>query len=151
MVREQPWELSVARDENQSQALDTIQDYVTDARVLLQDSVSPYRYEDTSLVAALNFMLLEARRLRADLFIGKHGTRVPYFATVDDTQVDIEPAFRLAFLYGMVGHALQRDQEDIEDSRASSFLAAFNSILNGTAASSMIVPPGGGVPAKRAQ
>ena len=138
------------RDSNQSQALDTVQDYITEARILLQDIISPPRYEDTSLLSALNLMLLEARRIRADLFIGKHGTRVPYFATVDDTQVDIEPAFRLAFLYGMVGHALQRDQEDIEDQRASAFLGAFNSILNGQAASTMITPPAGGAPRRAA-
>ena len=138
------------RDTNQSQALDTVQDYITDARVLLQDTISPQRYDDPSLISALNVMLLEARRIRADLFITKYGTRVPFFAAVDDTPVDIEPAFRLAFLYGMVGHALQRDQEDIEDQRASAFLGAFNSILNGQSASTMITPPGGGAPRRAA-
>ena len=46
--------------------LDTVQDYITDARVLLQDLISPYRYDDPSLLTALNVALLEARRLRAD-------------------------------------------------------------------------------------
>jgi hypothetical protein len=58
--------------------LETVADYVDDARVLLLDQVQPYRYDDTSLLTALNVALLEGRRLRADLFVfndrkGGHG------------------------------------------------------------------------------
>lgn len=137
------------RDDPQSQALDTVQDYVSDTRTLLQDTIQPYRYLDTELLVAFNSMLLEARRIRADLFVTKWGIRIPYYPTVDDTQVDIEPQFRLAFVYGTVGHALLRDQEDIEDGRATSFLTSFNSILNGMSGASIVAPPAGGAPMRK--
>lgn len=120
-----------------STALLTIDDYIADARILLQDTVSPYRYSDTSLVIAMNVTLLEARRLRADLFLynkcapGKKG--VQSLQAKDGTEVQMEEPFRLAILHGMVAHALERDQEDIQDARAAAFLAVFNSMLVGKA------------------
>lgn len=133
-----------------SGTLDTVQDYITDTRTLLQDTVAPYRYDDASLLVALNSSLLEARRLRADLFVFQHGNRVPSYSSVSDEDVPIEPPFRLAFVYGTVAHALMRDQEDIEDVRATSFMNAFNSILTGSVAVSLTAPPGPGAPARRA-
>jgi hypothetical protein len=56
----------------------------------------------------------------------------------------MEPPFRLAFVFGTVAHALMRDQEDIEDSRASTFMAAFNSMLIGNGAAAIVTPPGHG-------
>ena len=56
-------------------ALDTVQDYVSAARVLLQDTVAPYRYSDADMIAELNLAILEAKRVRPDLFFeyrGKH-------------------------------------------------------------------------------
>lgn len=125
--------------------LATVEDYIDDVRVLLQDNRAPYRYDDTSLLAAFNETLLEARRIRADLFVYRHGhDHVPSYSTVDSEEVHIEPAFRVAFVYGTVAHALMRDQEDIEDARASAFRAAFNSMLIGTGAAAIVPPPGGG-------
>jgi hypothetical protein len=124
--------------------LDTVEDYITDARVLLLDQVAPYRYDDPSLLTALNVALLEGRRLRADLFVfcDREGGRVPSYAVVDNTKVPIEQQFRLAFLHGLVGHAIQRDQEDIQDARATSFLNIMSNILTGK---NMIqIPQGGG-------
>jgi len=118
-----------------SSALDTINDYIDDGRVLLQDTIAPYRYDDDSLVVAMNVTLLEARRLRADLFLynkcapGKKG--VQSFQGKDGTEVQMEEPFRMAILYGMVAHALMRDQEDIQDARASAFLNLFNTMLVG--------------------
>jgi hypothetical protein len=125
-----------------STTLDTVEDYIADVRVLLQDNIQPYRYDDPSLLAAFNSSLLEARRIRADLFVYRHNEGVPNFSTVDSEEVHIEPAFRLAFVYGTVAHALMRDQEDIEDARASSFRAAFNTMLIGTGAAAIATPPG---------
>ena len=34
--------------------LDTVEDYITDARTLLLDTIAPYRYDDASLLVALN-------------------------------------------------------------------------------------------------
>lgn len=130
--------------DNESQTFDTVQDYIADVRTLLQDTISPYRYDDTSLLVAFNAMMLEARRLRADLFVTKWGTAVPHFSAVDNREVEIEPQFRLAFVYGTTAHALMRDQEDIIDSRASTFMGAFNTMMGGASGMQIITPPGPG-------
>jgi hypothetical protein len=113
--------------------LSTVADYVADARTLLQDVIPPYRYDDPSLLVALNVTLLEARRLRADLFVFNLETQgqTQSFTEVDDTYVAIEPQFRLAILHGLCAHALERDQEDVQDVRASSLMAQFNAGLVG--------------------
>jgi hypothetical protein len=50
-------------------ALDTINDFVAQARVLTQDTVVPYRYPDADLILAWNTCVLETRRLRPDLWM----------------------------------------------------------------------------------
>jgi hypothetical protein len=115
--------------------LETIDDYIDDGRTLLQDTIEPYRYSDDSLIVAFNVTMLEARRLRADLFVynsRKCGpTGVQHIIAKDGTKVELEAQFRLAILHGMVAHAIERDQEDIQDARAQSFLSIFHSILVG--------------------
>lgn len=115
--------------------LNTVADYIKDARTLLQDKIPPYRYDDPSLLIGLNVALLEARRIRADLFVFNLPVngQVQAFTTVDDTYVAMEPPFRLALLHGMCGHALERDQEDVQDIRATTFLGLFNAGLIGRA------------------
>jgi len=120
-----------------STALATITDYINDGRTILQDTIAPYRYTDDTLVTAMNVALLEGRRLRPDLFVynkrplGQHG--VQSFQANDGTELIMEEPFRLAFLHGMLAHALERDQEDIQDERASIFMQFFNTILTGSA------------------
>jgi hypothetical protein len=123
--------------------LETVADYIADARVLLLDGVAPYRYDDSSLLTALNVALLEGRRLRADLFVfsDRHGGAVPAYTSNDTTLVPIEAQFRLAFLHGVVGHAIERDEEYIQDKRAVAFLNIMSNILIGK---NMINPPGAG-------
>lgn len=116
-------------------ALDQVQDYVSDARTLLQDVIAPYRYTDAELIVALNVTMLEARRLRPDLFLGDGTTTnfsdpAPFTAVNTDT-VDIEPGFRPAIVYGVCGHALLRDQEDIQDARSQAFMGFFSERLLG--------------------
>lgn len=111
-------------------ALEAVEDYVTDARVLLLDTVIPYRYNDASLLVSLNTMLQQMRRLRPDLFVYT-GDNVPAYTAVDDTVVPLETQFRLALVYGMVSHALARDQEDVQDVRATSFMGLFETLLLG--------------------
>jgi hypothetical protein len=110
----------------------TVEDYIAEARVLLLDKVRPYRYEDDELLAALNLAVIESRRLRADLFVRRRGSSVPYFATVSSVEVGIEMQFRLGFLYGIVAHAMIRDEEDVQDARANTFYGRFHDILVGT-------------------
>ena len=118
-----------------STTLETIDDYLIDGRVLLQDTIAPYRYDDTSLITAMNVTLLEGRRLRPDLFVycSRNG-RVQHLTAKDGTVIQIEEQFRLAFLHGMIAHALERDQEDVQDERASTFMGIFNGILLGRGA-----------------
>lgn len=111
--------------------LATVQDYASDARTLLLDKVSPFRYDDDSLVRSLNMAMLEGSRLRPDLFIYTGDGSVPTFAAIDTTPVNIDPAFRLAFLFGMCAHALIRDEEDVQDARANTFNSNFVEILIG--------------------
>lgn len=117
--------------------LDTIDDYINDGRVLLQDTIAPYRYDDASLITAMNVTLLEGRRIRPDLFIYHRfpdGCQVQSFQGKDGTVLHMEEQFRLAFLHGMVAHALERDQEDVQDERATTFMGIFNGILLGRGA-----------------
>lgn len=111
--------------------LQTVENYIKDARTLLLDKIYPYRYSDISLLEALNLAIQEGRRLRPDLFVFKSTVRVPDYSQVDGTNVPIEPQFRRAFVYGIVGHALLRDQDDVQDVRGNNFLASMEYILTG--------------------
>lgn len=128
----------------QQTTLETVQDYITDVRTLLQDTILPPRYDDPSLIVAFNVALREGRRLRPDLFVYHHGSHMQsYGPNVDTTEVHMEDQFRLAFVFGTAAHALARDQEDIQDQRASSFMGIFEAMLTG----SKVAPIMGGPPA----
>jgi hypothetical protein len=107
--------------------LATVQDYVSAARVLLQDELdAPYRYGTDELVNALNFALLEVRRLRPDLVRGYLSSSPPsYSSSSMSTAVDMDVQYRLALLYYICGHAQLRDDEATQDSRATVFLNKF--------------------------
>src|SRR4051812_706951 len=95
--------------------LDKVSDYIAEARVLLQDTVSTaYRYSDAELISALNISMLEAYRIRADLFLTALDFTVPKVTAPTDP-VPIELGYRSAFIYYMVGRAQLRDQEDTTD------------------------------------
>lgn len=120
--------------------LETVADYMSDARTLLLDKISPYRYDDASLIVALNVTLLEARRVRPDLFVFC-APKVQHFETTDidaKTIVNMEEQFRLAVLHGIVGHAIERDQEDVQDTRATAFFTIMTNILIGKG---IVAPP----------
>jgi len=113
--------------------LNGVVDYVNEARVRLQDQVSPYRYLDQELVNALNFTLLQTARFRSDLFVYNFRARGqiqsfilnPLTNAPDNTYVDIDPQFRGAIVDGICGVAMMRDQEDFADARSTSFLNLF--------------------------
>ena len=115
----------------QDERLDTVESYVEEVRTLLLDLRHPHRYKDHEILTALNTSLAEARRLRADLFIYRRGNHVPYFTAVSGEKVPIETQFRLAFVYGIAGHVLERDDEDVQDQRANSFTGMFYDMLIG--------------------
>jgi hypothetical protein len=120
--------------------LETVSDYIADGRTLLLDTIAPFRYDDDSLLVALNVSLLEGRRLRPDLFVFC-GDDVPSYFINDGSVVPIEKQFRLAFLHGMIGHALERDQEDVQDARSQAFLLYMSNLLTGKR---IISPPAPG-------
>jgi hypothetical protein len=120
----------------------TVEGLIKGARTLLLDKVSPYRYSDISLIAALNIALNEARRVRPDIFICRYGVAVPQYEEVSGEIIPVEAQFRLALEYGVVAHALMRDQEDVQDERSASFNNNFYNMLTGVRP----VPTQGGTP-----
>ena len=110
-------------------SLETVEEYVEQARVLLQDTIVDYRYADTELLAALNLAVMHARKLRPDLFLDF--TSLPTFSAVDSTEFEIDEQYRLPFLYFMVGYAQLRDEENTQDARSGALLSAFNTQLLG--------------------
>lgn len=127
--------------------LDTVSDYISDVRTLLQDTIEPFRYDDASLIVAFNVTLLEARRIRPDLFVYRHRGSVPSYVAVNSETVEMEPPFRLPLVYGTGAHALARDQEDVNDQRSTSYMKSFNDMLLGMRVS----PLQGGTPNTRAK
>jgi len=113
-------------------ALGTVQDFVTQARILLQDTVQPYRYPDADILSALNIALLESRRLRPDWWVDS--SSVPSYAVVDSTSVGVDEQYRTAVLFYVVGFVQLRDQEEDTDRRAASLLNKFTGILTGVTA-----------------
>lgn len=111
-------------------ALETVADYVREARILLQDVVPTYRYGDAELVSNLNLGIMTARRNRPDLFLSV--STLPYFSAIDVanlTPFTMDPQYRVAFLFFMVGFAQLRDEEDTQDSRAIAFISKFTQQL----------------------
>lgn len=109
--------------------LDSVESYIFDARTILLDKTPPYRYSDDSLLVAFNTALLEARRLRPDMFVYKFGDRMPTYTAVSSEHVPIEFQLRLPIVYGTVAHAMLRDEEDVPVARANAFLAKFQNML----------------------
>jgi hypothetical protein len=126
--------------------LETVADYIGDARTLLQDTIAPNRYDDPSLLVALNVTLMEIRRIRPDLFVFEHHERTPNFTAVNTQPIELEPPFRLALVYGTVAHALARDQEDVQDARSAGFMRVFYSMLLGMAVPGVQSPQPGAKP-----
>jgi len=117
-------------------ALDTVEDYITASRDLLQDTVdSPYRYTTTTLVNALNFALLEIRKLRPDILLDYlTGATVPDFTAANaapgqDVTVPVDYQYRMAVVYYICGHAQLRDEDNTQDARSAAFLNKFTSQL----------------------
>jgi hypothetical protein len=112
-------------------ALDTVGQYLEEARRLLQDEIDPYRYPDDDLVDALNIGILEARRLRADLFLPLFD--IPYFTPTGTINmaapVSMDPMYRPALVYYMVGRAQLRDDEPTTDQRAAGLMTKFTAQL----------------------
>lgn len=111
-------------------ALETVADYITEARTLLLDETAPFRYSDVSIVSALNLAIGESSRIRPDLWLAYFEAALPgYFAAFPATVVDIPAAYRMAFIYFIIGHCQLRDDEDTSDARAGQLISKFSSSL----------------------
>jgi hypothetical protein len=110
-------------------ALDTVKDYIDEARVILQDVASPQRYSDAEMIRELNLAILEARRLRPDLFLG-YSKKNPYpsFSNLTDV-VPFEEFYRQSITYYLIGKCTLRDEEDTDDKRGASFVQKFTGQL----------------------
>ena len=109
-------------------ALETVQKYIDEARVLLKDQVAPYRYSDAEMTRALNHCISEATRIRPDLFFKalREDATFPEYTTTDTTTlVDVDRRFRVPVLYYIVAFMQVRDDEDTTDARAASMLSKF--------------------------
>lgn len=115
--------------------LDTVQDYVTKSRTLLQDLISPYRFSDDELVGNLNAAILDTRRIRPDLFYQYmttpySKTDLPFFVSSNMSEmVDFEPMYRMALVYHMTGYTQLQNNENVDDARGASFLQRWGQIL----------------------
>jgi hypothetical protein len=118
-----------------SSALETLGQYIDESRRLLQDEFAPYRYPDDDLVDALNIGMQEVRRLRADLFLPMF--ELPWTdatGTIDRAAtVTMDPMYRPALIYYVVGRLQLRDDEPTVDSRAAALLQKFAQQLLTTA------------------
>lgn len=108
-------------------ALDTVGQILDRARTLLQDTVEPYRYPTTDLVASLNEACMEAKRLRPDLYLRTLNLTMPSFNAEADavTEDKIPSEYRPAFIYYIVGKSQLEDAEENQDQRATVFLNKF--------------------------
>ena len=113
-------------------ALETIGDYVVEARRLLQDEVAAvYRYPDKDLVDAFNMSMQEIRRIRPDIFLPSY--KLPFIPTTGAiamaTAVALDEMYRSTVVYYMVGRMQLRDEEDNTDARAAALLTKFTKQL----------------------
>ena len=96
------------------------------------DAASPYRYPDADIIEALNLGLMEARRLRPDLFMMNGFTSANLTGTGDTVVLD--RMYRPALVYYIVGRMEVRDGEGDKDQRAAAMLNKFTAQLVTTSA-----------------
>lgn len=127
--------------------LETVADYLAESRILLQDTVAPYRYSDDSIVTGLNMAFYEVSRLRPDLIqdqaylVRMQPTQTSldrpfktYSATLSTEKVLMPTMYRVSLIYYMAGNAQLRDTDDTQDKRAAMFLAKFTAQMLNIAA-----------------
>ena len=108
-------------------ALDTVGKIVDYSRILLQDTLEPFRYPTDQLIGILNLSIQDAKRLRPDLFLSSP-VDLPLYSLASDT-IAVDPQYRMALVYFVVGQAQLRDEEDTQDTRASVMLIKFAQML----------------------
>jgi hypothetical protein len=113
-------------------ALATVSEYIAQARVLVQDTRTPYRYSDADFCFALSAAMLEARKLRPDLFLATLPADPPSYTTADTSvAVAMDPMYRMPVLYYTAGYVGIRDAEPSQEARSAAFIALFSQKLLG--------------------
>ena len=111
-------------------ALETVANYIAEARALLLDEAVPYRYSDASIVSALNIAISDSYRVRPDMWLDYFEASLPVYSTgTPAAAVVIPKGYKLAFLMFIVGFTQLRDAEDVSDARAGQLLSAFTNKL----------------------
>lgn len=100
---------------------DTVQKIVDRARFLLSDETAPLRYSDDDYVQALNMGLLEAYRLRKDLFLTVE-TPTEYSASAMTGAITFPLEYRMSLVFFTAGYVQLADEEDTQDARATVFI-----------------------------
>lgn len=121
----------------------TYQDLVTEARELLQDTLSPYRYEDQFILNSLNRGLQDLGRIRPDAyyrFYRANSLNIPLI-TLSETPASDETAWTEVFGLDMmfytplmaytVGSVELTDDEFTVDGRAMALLSQFRNTVLG--------------------
>ncbi|MDX1297291.1 MAG: hypothetical protein R3260_03485 [Pseudomonas sp.] len=112
----------------------TIGDCIGDARTILQDKSTPYRYTDDELYSAFNNGLNELKRLRPDAFVGSYGTDLTIYTSSDSaTELPVAMIFFQPLVYFVTGFAELRDDEFAVEGRAAILLRSFSAQLTSVA------------------
>lgn len=122
----------------------TLDDLVSEVRLMLKDRRAPFRYSDDDIVEGVNTALREVKRLRPDAYLKYVTQSEPAFLPIDlpdyttaslglvpPTAFPIEEQFYNAVLYHVVGKIQLGDDEFAVDNRAMTLLAAFRQQLLG--------------------
>ena len=114
---------------------------VEHVRDLLQDTaVDDYRSPDTKIVRVIALALVEARKLRPDLFLPNIHAYVPVMYTTSDLGADpqtilpIDPMYFPAIVDYVVGYISLEDDEFAVGCRATALLNRFSQKLIGKGA-----------------
>ena len=109
----------------------TIGQCVAEARTILQDQVTPYRYDDASIYNIFTSAMFEARRLRPDLFLSRLFEDLPLYTVADaDKPFPISTLYSVAVINYLVGRAELRDDEFNSDGRANAMLTSLKAQLS---------------------
>jgi hypothetical protein len=115
----------------------TYEDLILESRALLQDSLSPYRYEDSKLLNILNRGLQDLGRIRPDAFYSLYDANTLNIPIITDTDpapegdtlwtadFGIEMQFYPPLVSYVVGVAELFDDEFTLDGRAMALLNQF--------------------------
>lgn len=110
----------------------TAGEVIADARDILQDHVTPYRYTESQLFRYLSSALMEARRIRPDLFSGSLRAPVPNYSEFDGAKIlPLIDTYYPQVVNYVAGRAELRDDSFAVDGRATALIAAFGASLGG--------------------